>query len=211
MRSSHVRYQVKSGPQLFHDQPLPFKFKNVYDPLSRGRHLETEWTGISRDRNEGMSSTQASGAVQPGLAKKPYSAVLGIVAIASSVISATSAALLAFDYLGYHAPGQAPHPTVWILLLALGLCIAVVGQLFGAGRNEGIRARGWRGVITVLHIRLAYAAIVFLGCVLKYAMAGKTIPLYPVGILAIVSGVILASRALTKYVFDLDRRSRIRT
>ncbi len=153
-----------------------------------------------------MSSTPASETVHPGLAKKPYSAALGIVVIVSMVLSVLSAALLAFDFLGYHAPGQAPHPIFWILVLALGLCVAIVGQLLGAGRNEGVRARGWLGVITVLHIRLAWAAIAFLGCVLKYAMAGKTIPHKPVGMLAILSGVILASRALTKYVFHFDHR-----
>ena len=92
--------------------------------------------------------------------------------------------------------------------MILGLAIAAVGQLFGAGRNEGIRARGWVGVIDAVHIKLAYAAIVFMGCVLKYAVAGEHIPLYPVGLLTIVAGFLLASRALTKYVFNLDHRKR---
>jgi hypothetical protein len=155
-----------------------------------------------------MTNIRISGTVQPGLARKPYSAGLGMLALVSMMISVFSAWLLAFDFLGYHAPGHAPHPIVSSLILVLGLAIAAVGQLFGAGRNEGIRARGWVGVIDVVHIRFAFAAIVFMGCVLKYAMAGKHIPLYPVGLLTIVGGFLLASRALTKYVFKLDDRKR---
>ena len=75
----------------------------------------------------------------------------------------------------------------------------------GAGRNEGIRARGWMGVIDVLLIRLALAGIVFILTVLKYAMRGKEIELFPVGVLAIVSGLFVASRLIAKYVFHIDR------
>lgn len=153
-----------------------------------------------------MTNIWVSGTVQPGLARKPYSASLGMIAIISMMISVFSAWLLAFDFLGHHAPDHAAHPTVSILILVLGLTIAAVGQLFGAGRNEGIRARGWVGVIDVVHIRLAFAAIVFMGCVLKYAVAGKHIPLYPVGLLTILGGFLLATRAITKYVLNLDRR-----
>ena len=35
----HLHYQLQSGPQLFHDQALPFKFQGSDVPLSRGRHL----------------------------------------------------------------------------------------------------------------------------------------------------------------------------
>src|ERR1700734_3233801 len=62
-----------------------------------------------------------SGTVQPGLSSKPYSAGLGMLVIVSTMISVFSAWLLAFEFLGYHAPGHAPHPTVSILLLLLGL------------------------------------------------------------------------------------------
>jgi len=155
-----------------------------------------------------MTNIRVRGTVQPGLARKLYSAGLRILVIVSSMISVFSAWLLAFDFLGQHAPGYAPHPTVSTLILILGLAIAAVGQLFGAGRNEGIRARGWAGVIDAVHIMLAYAAIVIVGCVLKYAVAGKHIPLYPVGLLTIEAGFLLASRALTKYVFNLDHRKR---
>ena len=153
-----------------------------------------------------MTNIRVGPTVQPGLSNKPYSAGLGMLVIVSTMISVFSAWLLAFDFLGYHAPGHAPHPTVSILILVLGLAIAAVGQIFGAGRNEGIRDRGWVGVIDAVHIRLAFAAIVFVGCVVKYAVAGKHIPLYPVGLLTIVSGFLLASRAFTKYVFNLDHR-----
>ena len=36
----HLHYQLQAGPQLFHDQSLPFKFQNVDEPqLSRGMHV----------------------------------------------------------------------------------------------------------------------------------------------------------------------------
>src|SRR6202021_1219517 len=117
-----------------------------------------------------MTNIRVSGTVQPGLSSKPYPDGLGMLVIVSTMISVFSAWLLAFEFLGYHAPGHAPHPTVSILLLILGL---------------------------------TFAAIVFMGWVLKYAMAGKHIPVYPVGLLTIVGGFLLASRALTKYVFNL--------
>ena len=37
----HLHYQLQSGPQLFHDQALPFRFQNIDVPqLSRGREVE---------------------------------------------------------------------------------------------------------------------------------------------------------------------------
>jgi hypothetical protein len=38
----HVHYQLQSGPQVFRDQPLPFKFQDVEGPLSRGRHVNAK-------------------------------------------------------------------------------------------------------------------------------------------------------------------------
>jgi hypothetical protein len=36
----HLHYQFQSGPQLFHDQPLPFRFQNIDEPqLSRGMYV----------------------------------------------------------------------------------------------------------------------------------------------------------------------------
>ncbi len=35
----HLHYQLQSGPQLFRDQPLPFKFQNIDDPLHRGEYF----------------------------------------------------------------------------------------------------------------------------------------------------------------------------
>jgi hypothetical protein len=32
----HLHYQLQSGPQLFRDQPLPFRFQNIDAPLHRG-------------------------------------------------------------------------------------------------------------------------------------------------------------------------------
>ncbi len=90
----------------------------------------------------------------------------------------------------------------------LGLFLATLAQLLGAGRNEGIRARGWVGVIDVLLIRLAYAGIAFIGTVGRYAMRGERINLYPVGVLTIVSAFFIGSRLITKYVFHVDRRRR---
>lgn len=151
------------------------------------------------------TNARVSGAEQPGLEKKPYSTGLGILSVISTLIAVLSAWALAFDFLGYHAPGHPPHPEFSTLLLLFGLSLATVGQLLGAGRNEGIRARGWVGVIDVLLIRLALAGIVFMLTVLKYAMRGKEIELFPVGVLAIVSGFFVASRLIAKYVFHIDR------
>src|SRR4030095_15994464 len=37
----HLHYQLQSGPQLFHDQGLPFRFQNIDDPqLSRGTYFD---------------------------------------------------------------------------------------------------------------------------------------------------------------------------
>jgi Peptidase family M23 len=35
----HVHYQLQSGPQLFHDQSLPFRFQNIDAPLHRGEYF----------------------------------------------------------------------------------------------------------------------------------------------------------------------------
>jgi hypothetical protein len=88
--------------------------------------------------------------------------------------------------------------------------IAALGQLLGAGRNEGIRVRGWVGVIDVLHLRLVFAALTFLSIVVNFAMRGKQIQLYPVGIITMACGLLLVSRFITKYVFQIDRRRRVR-
>lgn len=157
-----------------------------------------------------MANSQVSDIKRLALAKKPYSPTLGILVIVSTGISALAGGLLAFDFLGYHAPGRQPHPRIFILLLAFGLSIAAVGQLLGAGRNEGIRVRGWVGVIDVLHMRLVFAGMAFMAVVLRYAMQGRQIHLYPVGILTIVSGLLFASRVITKYVFHIDERRHAR-
>jgi hypothetical protein len=155
-----------------------------------------------------VTHASVSTAERPGLATKPYSAGLGILSIISTLISMLSAWALAFDFLGYHAPNRPPHPEISILILLFGLSLATVGQLLGAGRNEGIRTRGWLGVIDVLLIRLALAGLVFMGTVLRYAMHGEEIRLFPVGVLTIVSGLFVASRLIAKYVFHIDRSRR---
>ncbi|HEU4880225.1 MAG TPA: M23 family metallopeptidase, partial [Gemmatimonadaceae bacterium] len=39
----HLHYQLQSGPQLFHDQGLPFRFQNIDVPqLSRGRYFDAK-------------------------------------------------------------------------------------------------------------------------------------------------------------------------
>ena len=36
----HLHYQLQSGPRLFHEEGLPFRFQNINDPqLSRGRYV----------------------------------------------------------------------------------------------------------------------------------------------------------------------------
>jgi murein DD-endopeptidase MepM/ murein hydrolase activator NlpD len=39
----HLHYQLQSGPQLFHDQGLPFRFQNIDVPqLSRGTDFDAK-------------------------------------------------------------------------------------------------------------------------------------------------------------------------
>jgi len=38
----HLHYQLQSGPQVFRDQSLPFKFHNIEVPLSRGRYFDAK-------------------------------------------------------------------------------------------------------------------------------------------------------------------------
>jgi biotin carboxyl carrier protein len=39
----HLHYQLQSGPQLFHDESLPFRFQNIDVPqLSRGTYFEAK-------------------------------------------------------------------------------------------------------------------------------------------------------------------------
>jgi murein DD-endopeptidase MepM/ murein hydrolase activator NlpD len=35
----HLHYQLQSGPQLFHDQSLPFRFQNIDAPIHRGEYF----------------------------------------------------------------------------------------------------------------------------------------------------------------------------
>jgi hypothetical protein len=35
----NLHYQLQAGPQVFHDQSLPFRFQNIDVPLSRGRYF----------------------------------------------------------------------------------------------------------------------------------------------------------------------------
>jgi hypothetical protein len=35
----HLHYQLQSGPQLFRDEPLPFRFQNIEAPLHRGEYF----------------------------------------------------------------------------------------------------------------------------------------------------------------------------
>jgi hypothetical protein len=38
----HLHYQLQSGPRLFQDQPLPFRFQNLDGPLSRGKLFDAK-------------------------------------------------------------------------------------------------------------------------------------------------------------------------
>ena len=38
----HLHYQIQSGPRLFQDQPLPFRFQNIDSQLSRGRYFDAK-------------------------------------------------------------------------------------------------------------------------------------------------------------------------
>jgi hypothetical protein len=153
-----------------------------------------------------MIHSQAGTIERRGLRKQPYSVGLGILVLTSTLLSVLASSLLAFDFLGYHAPGLSPHPRILGGVLLLGLSLAMVGQALGSGRNEGIRTQGWLGFVGVLLMRLCYAGLAFMGCVAKYALRGKHIPLYPVGVLTIVSGLFVSARFIAKFVLQLDRR-----
>ncbi len=137
---------------------------------------------------------------------KPYSTGWGMISILSMILSSVPAFLLAFDFLGYHAPGQSPHPGTLTLFLLLGLLLAIVGQGMGDPRNEGIRAPGWIRLIDVLLIRLALAGLVFISSVVKFGLNGRHIPFYPVGVLTLLSAFFIGARLITKFIFHLDHR-----
>ena len=40
--SAHLHYQLQSGPRLFQDQGLPFKFQDIDGPLYRGKQFEAK-------------------------------------------------------------------------------------------------------------------------------------------------------------------------
>lgn len=124
---------------------------------------------------------------------------LGILVLVGLVLPILSAGLLVFDCFGYHAPNRPPHLLTWGFLLLVGLGFAVVGEQLTSGRLEGIKARGWRGLAEVVHIRLAYASVVFAGGAVKFAFAGRSVRTYPGDALIIASVLILVSRLLAKY------------
>lgn len=121
-------------------------------------------------------------------AAKSNSKLLAPFVLGGIMLPILSGAFLAIDYIGY--PNE-PTPIAPYVLLPVGLLLAAGGQRLIAGR--------WEGVTEVLHIRLAYAGLVFVGWAAKYAMAGRSIHRYPAGLLAIIAGILLISRLLAKY------------
>ena len=73
--------------------------------------------------------------------------------------------LFAIVYIGFFPHARTPV-VVPCILLPLGLLSAAAGQRLSPRRWEG-------GVMEVLHIRLAYAALVYLGWAVKYTLAGR--------------------------------------
>ena len=122
-------------------------------------------------------------------AARSNSKLFRLFLLAGLILPVLSGAFLAIAYIGYP---NAPRPVVPYILLPLGLLSAVAGQRLSADRWEG-------GVIQVLHLRLSYAAIVYLAWTAKYALAGRPIQRYPAGLLAVISGILLVSRLLIKY------------
>lgn len=105
------------------------------------------------------------------------------------MLPVVSGGWLAIGYIGFP---NSPPPVVPYILLPLGLISAVVGQRLSPDRWEG-------GAVKVLHIRLAYAALVYLGWAVKYTLAGRPIQRYPAGLFAVISGILLVSRLLIKF------------
>ncbi len=54
-----------------------------------------------------VSGTEQSGVSQEALRRRTR---YGVLVIVSNLLAFLSGALLAFDFLGYHAPGNPPHP-----------------------------------------------------------------------------------------------------
>jgi len=114
------------------------------------------------------------------------------------VLSVLSGAFLAIHYVGYP---NAPTPIVPYILLPVGLLLAAIGQRLTTGR--------WEGITEVLHIRLAYAGLLYTGMAMKYAVGGRPIHRYPVGLL-IISVILMISRLLAKRHAKLRSTVRIR-
>jgi hypothetical protein len=136
-----------------------------------------------------VSGTIVLAAEAPRLRQKTSSKLLYVLVPGGIVLPIIAGGALAIHYVGF--PG-APNLFVMYALLPLGLLLAADGQRRIAGT--------WEGLPEVLHIRLAWAALVYLGWVLKYAAIGRPIHLYPAGIVALISGVCLASRLLMRFM-----------
>ena len=99
--------------------------------------------------------------------------LMGLLIVVGIVLPTLAAILFALDCLEHVVWNRPPHPIIFILLLAFGLALAAMGQMLSKGRNEGIRTNGWKGVLEVIHIRLAYAGLAFLSVASKYAVTGR--------------------------------------
>lgn len=105
------------------------------------------------------------------------------------ILPVISGGWLAIAYIGFP---HNPSPVVPYILLPLGLLSAAAGQRFAPDKWEG-------GVMEVLHLRLTYAGLAYLGYAGKYTLHGRTIQRYPAGFFAVMSGILLVSRLLIKF------------
>ena len=122
------------------------------------------------------------------MSKKVYSTFLYILIPGGLILPVIAGGALAIHYIGYP---NSPNLGVLYASLPVGLLLAAEGHHQLAGT--------WKGLAEVLHVRLALAALVYLGWAFKYALAGSAIHLFPAGLMALVSAVVIASRLVLRF------------
>ncbi|MGH9513268.1 MAG: hypothetical protein ACRD2U_14135 [Terriglobales bacterium] len=122
--------------------------------------------------------------------KKREPKILYVLIPGGIICTVLSGAILAIHYVGF--PNDFSVPVIAYVLLPLGLLLAAAGHRVLKGR--------WNGVAAVLHMKLAYAALAFTGVTVKYVLAGKSVRMYPVGVLLVISGLFYVSRLLMRWV-----------
>jgi hypothetical protein len=121
---------------------------------------------------------------------KSYSAFHTILKISGFMFVVLPGSFLAVHYISKPNAPTPISPYFSHGLLLLGLLLTAAGHRLTEG--------GWKGVAGYLHYALAGAGLVYLGAAAKCAMDGRSIHLYPAGILAAITGALVISRLLAK-------------